>query len=540
MIIELREEEANNNYSNGDWGMTLNFPKDLVLNDGDTLAIKNVFIDTLSQSNQKINIPQAVTYELEFYYYYVYTRQDNLDMPWDGAGTKPALPDIDGEPWIVMVDNSSGPQPGVDLWKINTISLIGNKANPADGDVVITYYDKTNTKQTTTLGPFRGSEENPAADVNCSIIYNKNQPITFTPTDKNFSSSNVKISSQTPVTGIAHLEPYTQKFTGTLLAGAYSPQQLVVSLNRELQSAMKGGTKNQIYTNKFLIDYNSIGKDTYLVKTDGSNVMEVKGNLLFGANFIDIEWVDSTNQFSFEYSFTPYYQNPVGNNPAQPSVGFLKINTDYITINKNSGIIFKSMTSSFPDGTDANLWDKILGFDKTELCVGYTQHAEITIGGIDIITSELTQAISDGVNITGSFIPLTVQMNLVSNNWFEGVDPASGIPFSTANDTYALLGTQQTQGNTVFDYGYFLVSLDANFRSNYLAKNIKENIMAVVSRYYELNSFTSAQDPGMVYVHNGDPITLQDFRIKVLNPSKQVAQNIGNRSAVFVEVIRAQ
>ena len=66
--------------------------------------------------------------------------------------------------------------------------------------------------------------------------------------------------------------------------------------------------------------------------------------------------------------------------------------------------------------------------------------------------------------------------------------------------------------------------------------------MAIVSRYYELNSFTSGSSAdSLVYTHESEePITLSSFGIRILKPSKEIADNLGKQTTVFLEIIRGQ
>jgi hypothetical protein len=67
------------------------------------------------------------------------------------------------------------------------------------------------------------------------------------------------------------------------------------------------------------------------------------------------------------------------------------------------------------------------------------------------------------------------------------------------------------------------------------------NIVGIVSRYYEINSFTSGtSDDAVVYQHKGQPITLSDFKVRILTPSKELAPNLGDGTSVFLEIIKAE
>jgi len=65
--------------------------------------------------------------------------------------------------------------------------------------------------------------------------------------------------------------------------------------------------------------------------------------------------------------------------------------------------------------------------------------------------------------------------------------------------------------------------------------------MAIVSRYYELNSFTSGgSDTSLIYTHVGDPITLSSFGVRIMKPDKTLADNLGENTSVFLQIIKGE
>ena len=96
-----------------------------------------------------------------------------------------------------------------------------------------------------------------------------------------------------------------------------------------------------------------------------------------------------------------------------------------------------------------------------------------------------------------------------------------------------------TSGKTTF--GYFLIEVQAQFQNNYIntTGNFK-HIMAVVSRYYEKESYTSSTSAdSIIYTHKGEPILINSFRCRILDSDKQVAENIGNDNTVLLELVKA-
>ena len=69
--------------------------------------------------------------------------------------------------------------------------------------------------------------------------------------------------------------------------------------------------------------------------------------------------------------------------------------------------------------------------------------------------------------------------------------------------------------------------------------NTKDNVVAIVSRYYEADSFTSAgSEASVVYTHKGAPLLLSSFKCRILTPEKILAKNIGPDNTIFLEVVK--
>ena len=108
--LELRQKDAMKVNKNGDYEVSLPYNNDLTLEDGDTLQLQKVFIDTEADSSQKINIPEDITLTMDYYYYYIYSRiVSNLATvsASESNMTPSATNDtIDNQPYIVALDTS--------------------------------------------------------------------------------------------------------------------------------------------------------------------------------------------------------------------------------------------------------------------------------------------------------------------------------------------------------------------------------------------------------------------------------------------------
>ena len=545
-ILELSQNNADVVLKNGEYTISLPYSKDLIMTDGDTLTMKNIFIDTESQSNQKINIPKDISVKMEFGFYYNYTREDELVK----IGSTGDLPTTDGKNWVVCYDTHRNSPSDMD--ELYEIHVQGNYNNPVEGGWVdVKYHDEADAEQTTRITiPASPNRQEPSSHALCSIYYKK----TFTPvlTPEKGLTGAITIKTKTTTGNNPHLTPVLRQFELTIKQGSYTPDQIVIEFNRQVQKAVLGGDLNAIYSNDFLIDRAKMDTATigiiYLCKEDGTKAMKLSGTnkLLFGASFVELEFQSDTNQFSFQYLHTPYYTDPTDTVPSQPAVGFLNltdpVGANYISVNKNSGIFFKTLSSEYPDGTDATFWDKILGFNLNTLIPQIQSVATQTIGTIPFVLMKFNSPLEDGINITGGFFPLSAQVNLTNlptgNKWYQAVNMATTANFlSTTSDTFNILGGQSTISNTQYNSGFFLVGINANFNTSFYSKDNQDNIMAIVSRFYSLNSFTSGtQDDSLIYTHRGDPLTLSSFQVRIMNDKKTIAENLGENSVIFLQI----
>ena len=96
-----------------------------------------------------------------------------------------------------------------------------------------------------------------------------------------------------------------------------------------------------------------------------------------------------------------------------------------------------------------------------------------------------------------------------------------------------------TGGATTF--GYFLVEVQAAFGNNYINNNGNfKHIVAIVSRYYEKESYTSSTSAdSIIYTHSGNPVIINSFNCRILNSDKSLAQNIGQDNTIILEVQKA-
>jgi hypothetical protein len=608
-IIECRYATADIQTETSDYQCNLKYFKDLVMEEGDALQIKNTFIDTQQESGGKIVVKAPITAQMEYIKYF-YKNQDSTALPFRtydplyGNLTYGYFSQFFNTAGQMMFYSKNVSQ----LDNPTEIITIGNISNTGgqfcQGNMTITYTVPGETKQSSqtipvTQGLF-GTLNN-----NVGIIYNGDLPITIKNSDPDTKSSIINVKNVSGPNGF-NLVPVIFQTQITIPAGNYEPTDLATEINRQIQSSNiqngEQGTQNAQPTdaipnpyatasNFLTTERQSDANVRYLITLgdngatdDGSSQVDVADvdtmSLLLGASQMELAWDPDLNAFSWNYLHMPYYTAPVepgpgvAGVPAQPAVGFIKspfqTSDDpnnqfiYMSVTAQSGIVFTSLSSSYPDGSEANLWDGMLGFQlqadtskgedpANNLLVKISRQRKVkTLQAIFVPDQNTTIEMeifsldripAQGKQITTGFMGLNSLLNKNQANWYQ---PNPDLIFnflSTTTDTNNILGRQILLSSTqnLYNFGYFLIALQAGFKSDFYDKESKENIMAIVSRYYEANSFTSGtSDDSVVYVHKGSPTTLSSIGVKILLPDKTLAQNIGTGSSIFVELIKNQ
>ena len=376
-----------------------------------------------------------------------------------------------------------------------------------------------------------------------------------------------------------------------LKANNYDPIHLCVEINRLLTETGDNPTGQNLADNNFLT---SVGNGQNL---DLNNFVEVKdetytGNKLYGFNFnanakgarvvgasqVVLDFKTDTNNFEWSYLHFPVYSDkneavgwgdfvlpseaPVG--PATPSrIG---------KINKNAGIMWNKLASSDPSGNEVHFWTDMLGFETNKVIADPADPTGVaSIPNPKCILTNFKQSTS---NISGSAyqvqdtpgsVPIWViapQDGITTTGGFQGIDTAISKsatffqPLTLAGNeinTTTLFSTTDTTdtieaGASVISqvrtlpYGYFLVEVTAQFRNNYVTTNqTKGNVVAIMSRYYDKDSYTSSgADASLVYTHSGVATLLNSFKCRILDSDKNLADNIGPDNTIFLEVVKAQ
>ena len=305
-------------------------------------------------------------------------------------------------------------------------------------------------------------------------------------------------------------------------------------------------------------------------------------NILGASQFV-LDFDVDTNRFSFQFLHTPIYSQADGTNGGNVILGGFcsaqgwsgdqenkpnpNLPTNRYRVGKNGGILLTDLQP-------ASLWSDQLGFDLNRfvrdkqtgkqtnipnpncILVGVNQKSKNS-AGTDFTTNFQQSSLplfytlpKDGVQMTNGFLGVTTIFEEASN--FQKQVTLSAPPNTGQAKSHFVALQQQTQditaGDSLFSatsgkttFGYFLIEVQAQFSNNFIntTGNFK-HIVAVVSRYYEKESYTSSTSAdSILYTHKGEPVLINSFNCRILDSDKQVAQNIGNDNTVILELVKA-
>ena len=139
-----------------------------------------------------------------------------------------------------------------------------------------------------------------------------------------------------------------------------------------------------------------------------------------------------------------------------------------------------------------------------------------------------------------SFLPST---QIDQNDATEVLLPVPYIATNT-DQVFNIFSNAQVEDGThdIADEGYYKIVVDSKISNELVgADQTIRNVSAIISKYNSYGNFTAAYNEGSVsYIHKGQPLTITDFRVKILLPSGELATDINNRNTVFLELTKNQ
>ena len=158
------------------------------------------------------------------------------------------------------------------------------------------------------------------------------------------------------------------------------------------------------------------------------------------------------------------------------------------------------------------------------------------------LVQPITFSLVDGVNTTGNFTSLDSAIDKSTPR----VSPAV---LDNLKDTSQIIKQIYARDalNQLSSLPYYLIEIDgkginSDIRGSRASAINNTKISAIVSRYYQTLSYTSSMDGsgGIPYIHKGQPLILDSFKVRILDPNGELTANIQDSNVVFLQHTPAQ
>jgi hypothetical protein len=543
-ILELSQEKSENVMQNGVWQTNLS-DKNILLKEGSEVNIFSVFLDTVSQSNGKVNIEQDLTLTMGLIQYmYMWTTRPgdfvfdpiiNDDQPNGQRYLKCRFTTTGGEKLEKIVYEYSGT--GGELWGDIIVNYSYSDLNG------ITQYFHVNIPALNKdrQNSYTENIDGILMEINSLLILNKTlvkeAGVKIPPTNT-FSDINP---------GVANFVPEIEYFSFTLEKGAYDPKTLANILSRKMSVNRKvGDNDNNFVKSPFLADTDDNDGTIRYINENGEQSLQIlqsdsntSGNSYWsGANQIQWTFDDQVNKFSLSFLHFPILDSANGTDiSVRYFVRGELASNEILTATCNSGCVITSLTSQLPDGAFTDFWSSGLGFNTASMAARHTSAVTNNITSFPGCITPRFQ-LFPGLNLIDGFVGLdTAVIKGASSSWW-AAPTTSDLPLeSTITDTNSILAETAFE-NLILGTSHFLIELNSTFINNFVTQTeSKSNIQGIVSRYYGFDQYTSSEGQGGIrYIHRGAPVYIKTINCRVLNPDLSVA-SIGNKNHIYIQVI---
>ncbi len=573
----------------GSWTTTLKQPLEIM--EGDELVLNKAILDSRATSSGNIVLEQDLTIDFNFYYYLInaftgdnYTNA-NGGAPWTTS-------DINTRPFVLQVP--AGADPTQNLEDITGVcNSTGRQGRNGDDCALTLRYTDTNGKIQEVKNNIR-FDTGIAGTKTWYWSAGRNQPIecidgSFSIVYDDFTNANLKewnvdknslkISLSTPSSANLTYTPYTATHSITLEKGTYSPGDLAERITAEsdkISTIDALGTNDPMGLNTLLATteqgfYNTTttglydkgavwvdamtGDTAFKLNPIGQGSPAATKGMFFGTDNFALEYDIGLEKFKWNYTnFSLYHNN-------KQSIQFINTTgTELRLVNKVGGILFKSINSTYADGTKLNLFflnkrgnkkgnDGAIGFNSNLIPGGYDEENSSAVGFpakfmiFQDPTDPTIVELEDGVNMTGALTGLT---SCVNKN--AGTGGSRELPdYTTSPMSDPIAAPQQQEIFAQGDYqtsnvafGYYLIAVEGIPTQINSGVDLKQNIVGIVSRYYENDNYTNASsEDAIVYKHIGMPMTIQALKVRILKPDYSAADNLGEDNTVFLTLQRS-
>ena len=633
VLIELRQDTGDNvptSHTNAEFQVTLDKP--LIMNDGDSLSMSSVFVDSVASNSGKVVINDDETdFEIKsFVYFNNYSNENTQVVTYgriDGSNNRLGIVQglNDGFDYIACTNNGNTSHTSSIIKQISIYINMQHftlQHERERQDAVMfnfKYVDVEGNNRTFVLNIskkinltkeiFRAGMHPDGSGANQAYYTTDDYFNDFgsAPTGFPFEYQNGTLTQADPFivdaphSGTEHggflsefdyvngndagftgikLTPFIFTYNFSIPAGAYDPSELARILTDKMANQNITSTDDINYTdkddgfgNKYLTEPRSFSSpfiefsqalrslqptdgqsNLFCCRSDGEGIAQITGNsLLIGSSQAGLEFDIDQQKFFFSQLHTPFYLQ-LGDVPTM-GTQFVNVktgnsstptnSTKYFTANKNGGIGFTELKPQ-------SVWFKKMGLDpailtqigvKTfsdgagnRLARNYKTmdtNANTLLGLVQPITFSLV----DGVNTTGNFTSLDSAID-------KSKPRESPAVLDNLKDTSQIIKQIYARDalNQLSSLPYYLIEIDgkginSDIRGSRASAINNTKISAIVSRYYQTLSYTSTMDGsgGIPYIHKGQPLILDSFKVRILDPNGELTANIQDSNVVFLQ-----
>jgi hypothetical protein len=559
IVIELSRYNTSDTNDNSEW--TNHLSKNVKIEAGDAIVVKQCFIDTRLIDNTSILIEQDIEWTLYFIYWINGHGINQVVYDNDEADkTTASIPD--GLPYCLatMFNPTKGgsgltplyPYPLVDKFVVKIPK--GTYERTYLATFITKQFESTKNPQNTPLSDLRWGN-NLGFPVFSDPIPGS-FPSTFEDTVPVDNPEKVVTPFQKPMLcAIADGDPveieYPIIFIYPDTVGNYRPAILNPFLN--------GVNGNYQYDSGELIvrisnaeigQINIAGNPYYLY--DGGYI---------GTSELALTYSDeSSGRFAFQYMHTPLVNE--GNECVGTYVQKIGTTSNYTQNKMNffgaySGIMFvETFTNFTPKDSSGNyLYDQDPFFQQ----IGMTYNDIICPDAKNLFVNEGivlgVQEVSQGAVLQNNFLSHTTKNFFSTASLIDQSKTTTIGNYKITNnqslysfESYSFMDSTITDEvyfsnvpvSSTTNAGHYLIEL-TSYDNTYINDIKTHSIKATVSNFYlSGDSFTSTLGPDpYVYTHEGVPMSLSQVNVRILNPvTKEPADNVGPNSTVYLQIYK--
>lgn len=555
-ILELSQQKSENVRSNGDWVTNL-ADKNIIIEEGDEVSVKNVFLDTVSQSNGKVNIDEDLTLTVGVNQYLTSWRDPNTDFIHDPvvASTVPT-----GYNYIKSRFRTL-PNTGATFSGYNTLVSIefeydgGGGEDWGDFSAHFTYIDIHGVTQNLHFTiPVENKDRTNSITLNAGVVIEIDSLVWVNRATGTYYKTTTGTIKQTPIAeGETIFSPETEYFQFTLPKGNYDPTQLASLLSTVMSANKKAGVRDADFvTSAFMAQSDEIDANQFFIRTDGEESLRILDSgdasstgSKYWVGASQIQWVydENTKLFSLNFCHFPILDS-VNGTDISVRYFYEGLNTagNIITVTTNGGCLINSLTAQKADGTYTEFWGDTLGFDLGGMTPIHTTEETTALANFQPKCFTPRFNLVAGVNLVNGFVGLdtAVFKNGTHGGGTQWYEVPTSLPFeSTISTTNAIVAIKSFE-DVLLTSSHFLVELNSTFINNFVNETeTRGNIQSIVSRYYGYEQFTSSEGAGSIsYIHSGQPVYIKSIGCRILMPDLTIS-DIGNRNHIYIQVIKA-